>query len=247
VRTDADGRYRVDHVVPGRWQVVVAPEELDERTITWSSSMTLDPAHDDESWNARVTAGATTHVDLDLRAQRSGTLRGRLVLDGGAPSAGWTVALRELDALRPDGGAVLADELDADGAFAFEFPRGGRFELAFAAPGEPGRTLALRTIVALAPGENVWERRIALVALSGEGVAAADAPGVAFEYASDGEIEARSRFEPDAQGRFALPRIVARVGELRRYRPATGELGPRWEVLARFDAVAGAPASVRVP
>jgi hypothetical protein len=246
LRTDADGRFRAEHLVPGHWQVLSAPEELTDSRNTWSVAAELEPPNDENLWTCTVREGVATHVELDLRQERSGTLEGHLDCAGGS-CAGWTVALRETGAQRSDGGATLSSTLEQGGRFHFEFPRGGRYTLVFTAPGEPGRTLALQTYLKLDSGANSWEKRVAFTSLSGAGLPA-DAPeGVVFEYRGSGEIEAHCRIVPDAQGKFALPLVLAGKGTLARYENKAGAIGPNWTGLATFEVAEGQPVSVTVP
>jgi RNA polymerase sigma-70 factor (ECF subfamily) len=246
VRTDSEGHFRREHLTPGRWQVVNAPEELTGWRNRWGSRAELEPLSEENLWTCSVSEGQTTHVELDLRQEHSGTLDGHFDCAGGS-CEGWTVALRETGALRSDGGATLSSTLEREGRFHFDFPHGGRYQLVFTATGEPGRTLALRHYLELDSGANSWDKRVALASLAGEGLPAESPEGVVFEYRAEGEIEASCRIVPDAQGDFALPLVLAGKGKIVRYSSGTSELGPRWKVLASFEAAEGQPASVRVP
>jgi len=246
LRTDAEGRFRTGNIAPGKWQVLSAPEELTGFSTSWSSTAELEPPRDEDLWTCTVREGQTTQVELDLRQASSGTLDGRLELVG-ASCEGWTVALREIGAQRSDGGATLSRTLEREGRFQFEFPRGGRYTLGFTAPGEPGRTLALQQPLELDSGANNWTRRVACTSLSGTGLPPQSPAGIVFEYRASGELEARCRIVPDAQGGFALPLVLAGKGEIARYQNESGAIGPNWTGLASFQAVEGQPASVQVP
>ncbi len=58
---------------------------------------------------------------------------------------------------------------------------------------------------------------------------------------------ARCRIVPDAQGKFALPLVLAGKGGIARYQNKSGDIGPTWTGLATFEAMEGQPASVNVP
>ena len=246
LRTDAQGRFRAENLAPGKWQVLSAPEELTGSRTSWGSSAELDPPSEENLWTCTVRAGESTHVELDLRQENSGTLEGHLDL-AGASCAGWTVALREIGAQRADGGVTLSRTLEHDGRFQLEFPRGGKYALGFTAPGEPGRTLTLQHYLKLDSGANTWEKRVALTSLAGEGLPKEIPEGVVFEYRAEGEIVARCRIVPDAQGKFALPLVLAGKGAIARYQNESGSIGPTWTGMAEFQALEGQPASVKVP
>ncbi len=246
LRTDAEGRFRAEHVAAGKWQVLSAPEELTGMRTSWGSTAELEPPDEASLWTCTVRAGESTHVELDLRQERSGTLDGRIEL-AGASSEGWTVALRELGAQRSDGGVTLSGTLEREGRFHFEFPRGGTYALGFTAPGEPGRTLTLQHYLKLDSGANRWEKRVALTSLAGEGLPQEIPEGVVFEYRAQGEIEARCRIVPDAQGKFTLPLVLAGKGEIARYENKTGAIGPTWSGMASFEALEGRPLELALP
>jgi len=246
LRTDAEGRFRAEHLAPGRWQVLSAPEELTGFRTSWSSVAELEPPSEDDLWTCSVREGQTTRVELDLRQEHSGTLDGHLECVGGS-CEGWTIALRETGAQRSDGGATFSSTLGSEGRFHFDFPRGGRYALEFSAPGEPGRTLTLQHILKLDSGANTWERRVTFTSLTGEGLPPESPDGVIFEYRAEGEFEARCRIVPDAQGRFTLPLILAGKGSIARYQNSSGEIGPTWAGMASFEAAPGQPASVKIP
>lgn len=62
LRVGPQGRFRFDHLAPGRWQVLRREAELDLSTTTVATSQ--EPVEID--WNCTVAAGRTTHFDLDL-------------------------------------------------------------------------------------------------------------------------------------------------------------------------------------
>jgi RNA polymerase sigma factor (sigma-70 family) len=61
-RAGPEGRFRFDHLAPGRWQIVRTDDELDPSSTT---VMTTDDPHEIE-WTCTVEAGRTTYHDLDL-------------------------------------------------------------------------------------------------------------------------------------------------------------------------------------
>lgn len=61
-RAGPEGRFRFDHLAPGRWQVMRAEAELDpSSTTTMTSSQRVEI-----EWSCTVEAGRTTRHDLDL-------------------------------------------------------------------------------------------------------------------------------------------------------------------------------------
>lgn len=62
LRAGAKGVFRVDGLAPGPWQVLAAQSEIDPASTRYSSISVDAPIE----WSCSVSAGKTTHFDLDL-------------------------------------------------------------------------------------------------------------------------------------------------------------------------------------
>lgn len=247
VRADEEGRFRAERLAPGNWQVMLATEEVLQSTTHWTSQAEEEAPDESQLWTCRVDEGRTTRVELDDRSSRSGSLAGRLTLEGSS-GEGWIATLRDAAAMRPEAVAGSTAVLDREGRFELRFQRAGLHRLAISAPGEPGGALTLRAEVDLAAGENEWHRSFALGMLAGSGLAVAPGEEALFRYAAKAnEIEASCRILPQPGGDFALPFVIAGAGAIERFQPAAGETWSRWKEIATFVVPAGAEAFVRAP
>jgi hypothetical protein len=247
VRTDEDGTFRAERLLPGRWQVMLATEDVLQSTSRWSSQAEEDPPDEDLLWTCRVEEGGTTRVDLDDRRSRSGRLAGRLAIEGGS-AEGWIATLRDAAAMRPEAAAGSTAVLDRDGRFAVDFQRAGRHRLVLSVPGDPGATLLVAAELDLEPGDNEWQRPLALGRLAGTGFVPDPESESQLRYAAriDG-IAATCRILPDATGSFTLPVAVAGAGAIERFRPLPGESWTKWKELTTFTVPANGEAQVRAP
>jgi hypothetical protein len=247
VRVDEEGRFRAERLTPGNWQVMLATEEVLRSTTQWTSQAEEEAPDEDQLWTCSVDEGRTTRVELDDRSSRSGSLAGRLALEG-ASAEGWIATLRDAAAMRPEAVSGSTAVLDREGRFELRFERAGLHRLAISAPGEPGGALTLRAEVDLRAGDNEWQRSFALGRLAGSGLAVPPGEEALFRYAAKAnEIEASCRIQPHPGGDFALPIVIAGPGSLERFQPVAGESWSRWKEIATFVVPAGAEAFVRAP
>ena len=86
-RTDADGRYRFEHLTPGRWLV----EDREEAPVG-SSMSTVSAEEMPFLPNVEILEGGTTTFDLDTHWRVDLAVQGSLVL-GGEGAQGWTAVL----------------------------------------------------------------------------------------------------------------------------------------------------------
>jgi len=247
VRTDEEGRFRAERLAPGNWQVMLATEEVLQSTSRWSSQAEEEAPDESQLWTCRVEAGKTAHVELDDRHSRSGSLAGRLTLEGGS-AEGWIATLRDAAAMRPEAMSGSTATLDRDGRFDLRFERAGLHRLAISAPGEPGAALVLRAEVELAAGGNEWQRSLALGRIAGSGLVVAPGEEALFRYAARAqEVEVSCRILPQPGGDFALPIAIAGPGAIERFQPVAGEGWSQWKEVATFVVPAGGEAFVRAP
>lgn len=218
VRADADGRYRVGGLLPGRWQVRDARNELDP---VRRSLGIVGPEHEVD-WDCEVVDGETTRFDLDLRGGGDARLEGRVELAGVELEA-WNARLVPRDASRPlehERDAATA-ELDHEGRFALEAPAGS-FELVLAGPCGAGGTLELREGLELEAGMREWECELETGSIRGRIDLALLPLGVEgrFTELARAVLRAQLRLAPAADGRFGPLTLPA--GELG-FSSASGE------------------------
>ena len=244
VRTDAEGRFRVEHLASGDWQVLPAQEEVDPTRSVWTSVARGPHGSDVVEWTCKVADGAAVHVELDVREHASGTLDGRVQ---GLAGSGWSATLEFAETAGTTYTQPLSANVANDGRFHFEFARAGSHVLRLVAPGEPGRALRLTRNLVLAPGANSLDERVEFASLRGEGCVPV-AAGVVYEYAAFDVFGAACRIVPDAQGRFEVPLVLAGDGAVNRYVPASkpGDAA-QWETIAKFAVAPGAEFVVRLP
>lgn len=248
MRLGPDGRYRMEGLTPGGWDVLALDDEIHGNRSSSSSAYHPDGAPPFEEWDCFVVDGETTHHDLDLTDRAPCTVRGELAL-AGRDLSGWTAALEtEQDEL------VLASvPLDASGRFELVAPRGGDHRLVLRGPEQGHGRLELRETLALAPGAS--ERRLELSPgrLSGAGALGRGTRERFYSYAWLGSVAghaltAEVRIVPDAEGRFLLPTVPEGPGKISRNDPpAEGQEFAEWEVIAEFSVPPGAAQSVVIP
>lgn len=166
-RSDADGIYRFEHLMPGRWQVQRAEDDL----VPGNSTMSMwgDPITEaDLPWNCTVTEGQVTNFDL-LTGPRP-TLVGRLTFDGRGPGA-WSAQLMD------DADPIVRDNkvrVAADGSFTIEVPSEGRYRLMISADSEE---CGLTTEIDLYGSRVDWTRDLPAGAFELSGIPVVDGSG----------------------------------------------------------------------
>jgi hypothetical protein len=146
--TDLEGRFRLAGLSPGRWSVTVQ-KRLDEQTpMNLYRSLSQDLVF----WvqmHTSVRSGETTRLEIPLDGAvetGSGSIAGRILLDGRAPEGAWIEIRsrsRSLTATVGAGGAYRLDEVPAgERAVRVMIPKGTN--------GEPG--FEMRRDVAVEPG-----------------------------------------------------------------------------------------------
>ena len=121
-RTDLEGFYRFEHLMPGRWEVRQIESDLAPDSYamtTWGEA--LNKA--DLPWNCVVSEGEVTRHDI-VSGPRP-TLVGRLTFDGRGPGAWSAKLINDADPIMRHDAARLAP----DGSFRIEMPSEGRYRL----------------------------------------------------------------------------------------------------------------------
>lgn len=239
---DADGRYAIDGLAPGEWQVGLAPREA-MRGVLGGGALEL-PLETPLEFDVEVAAGEVARFDLDLRvSDASCRLAGRFSLDGAAP-AGFAAELRLADST--DLFSFQSTPLDADGSFAFEVTEPGRYRVSVS--GAPGANrIFLQQEVDLVRGANTWTYDYRTERVAG---ARTDAPESWGEYlfygwfGPSGEV-ASVAFRAGADGVFDLPFAHAGAGALLR-RPAAFPSPPLTEWSVAADVPAGGDARTSI-
>jgi hypothetical protein len=233
-RTDGDGRVAFERLTPGRWQVVLAEQEIDPRQGVMRDST---EALREVPWNCEVLAGETTRVDLWLEDAGQGKCRlgGRLTIDG-APAEGWLASLqRERTATGPP----------------LPFAEAGVFRLSAEEPGEyrlflttdsadPSAMLVILDPLELTEGDSFWSLDLALGALEGTAPPAGDGSEVPlFHLWERGDLWCLAPIVPDAEGRFRCARVPAGPGRIVRFDPDDRGTDPLAATLREVSIEAG--------
>ncbi|MEM7308659.1 MAG: sigma-70 family RNA polymerase sigma factor [Planctomycetota bacterium] len=227
-RTDADGRYRFEHLTPGGWLVEAREETPEGRSISIieAEEMPFVP-------NAQIVEGGSTVVDLDMLWLVDLSVDGRLVLDG-VGAEGWT-ATAQAGHTTERGAVAETVEVDASGAFSAPAQRGPA-------------TLVLRSPEDAAV-ERIFERKvlvgrdtpsIELEFLTGGVRGSGLEPGAklrVFQRFDDGAF-CIHRFTADGLGAFEADGLPAGPGSLQR------DTGRGWKTVSELAVEAGATATV---
>ncbi|MEL6905512.1 MAG: sigma factor-like helix-turn-helix DNA-binding protein, partial [Planctomycetota bacterium] len=151
-RPDEDGRYELKGLTPGPWCV----EGRDREPSAEVMSVANSPEDKQFNWNAEVSNGEVTTLDVDMRMQGDVAVHGRLLVDG-RPAAGWTVAATDpvRSTMRTDGEAVRTGP---DGLFVLT-ARSGTYDLELSGTLEDGGAeVRMLERVKLEGGRLDWER-----------------------------------------------------------------------------------------
>lgn len=204
--SDAQGRFEVKNLAPGRWWVGTAERELVPGTFQLQRTATAQPG---PTPNTELRDGESTNVEVSFRAALLAHVRGRLAL-GGRPAAGWEV---RLTSLREPGRAPRAATLAPDGSFQLGSPLVGPSRLEFFDPLRGARAFTLEAALELRDGEHDWSLDLPLARAQGRVVqfATSERAGLGWRFES-GALRVRGELALDPDGTFVLPRVPA--GEL---------------------------------
>lgn len=198
--TDAEGKFRFDGLMPGKWLVQRRREQIEEDYTTSSRSTSDEPQ--EIPWSCEVWAGRTTHFDLDLSLSARVVVEGRLALCG-EPQVGWTVSLARLEPAQ----AVLGQEhTNSQGEFRFELSDPGRHRLQFTGMFDGGFFFVLQEIE-LDFGSNPWELSVPCGRIEGTVLPGmlAEGEGIQLVYSGPKDLMIAFSVRPDAHGAFACP------------------------------------------
>lgn len=158
-----DGRYRIEGLAPGRYQV----RECQPPAAARAHFPTMPGKNLELRWDCEVRAGVTTSFDLDLRGEEDFVLEGRVRLPEGA--VGWRVRLNRPENRGSHGFGAPSTEvsLGSQGEFRFALARGGKVELSITE--DAG---GFHAQLELAPGLNTWSLEPQWTTLRFEGLEA---------------------------------------------------------------------------
>ncbi len=212
-RSGADGRYRFDHLMPGRWQVELRTEEI----LPGSGVATTGgEPHTPESLPANCIVREGETAVMDLGAGPSPTLKGRLTFDGEGPGA-WSASLQLADSL------ILSDDNTArigpDGAFSIQVSKPGLYQASFASD---ALDFGFLTELELTSDLHFWSMDLRTGAIVINGVPDADS-SVPFDPNGEmqilvGKVDGLTAFaplSPKPGGVLTLDRIPAGHYEIR--------------------------------
>ena len=251
LRLGADGRYRMDGLTPGPWEVRPLDDEpAGNRSGSSAQFFEDELAPPMEDWSCTVVEGESVRYDVDLTDRAPCTVVGRLEL-AGRELAGWSAALERPQEFETP--VVTSKPLDASGAFELVVPRGGSYRLALRGPEDGNGRLELSETLELAPGRHEWTLSLRPGRVEGEGALGRGTRERfhAYEWAGHSaghELRARVRIVPDADGRFVLPCVPEGAGRITRNDPpGEGQEFAPWENVAEFTLAAGGVERVRIP
>lgn len=242
-RVGPDGRYRFEHLTPGRYRISREDEEWDGHGVStsWSSG---DEERAEFPTNCSVDDGRTTRFDLDLRDDGPCVLAARVSVNG-MPGTGWTAALwlqGRSTGLKVPGGAV-----DAFGRLRLEVTEPGPYRFVLEPPIEGSRGTTFEAEVELRRGEVNLPIDLKLGAVRGHCAAAPAEASISFDPDAPGPVVCHATARPDSTGNFELPYVPAGPGRVvRNSVHASGMVvGPVAE--AKIDVPVGGSTEVEVP
>jgi hypothetical protein len=242
-RVGPDGRFRFEHLTPGRYRVARADSEFNPGNVstTWSTG---GDVHAEYKSNCSVDDERTTRFDLDLRDDQPAVLVAQVSVNG-APATGWTAALwpqENATTRKIPGGAV-----DAQGRLRIEATEPGSGRLRLEPPSDVNHGVIIEIPVDLHRGDNALP--VDLKVGSVRGHCAAPPEGSMLDFSSETSagyhFYASARIEAD--GRFEMPCVPAGAGRVGRNAvlPDGGTQGPVAQ--AHVDVPMGGWAEVEVP
>jgi hypothetical protein len=189
---DAQGRFRIDGLAPGRYQLRPCRAPAASRQTFVDHPCEGECATD---WDCEVVGGGVSRCDLDLRGGEDFVLGGRFMF--GPEPERWRAFLYA--SATADTVFVATAPVAPDGSFELRLARGGPLVLVLS-----GESTFLQP-VELAPGRNEWTLELGSAEVTMAGALGVDADGEeqrAFCRWSDGALVFQGSWsEPDGRAR----------------------------------------------
>jgi hypothetical protein len=261
VRTDADGRYRLTGLSPGKFKVtLLLPDEL----------FTYKPEQE-------ITVADRGCATVNYSVVDNGRLSGKVLNPEGQPAAGVMLALMDANRIDPKTNWGKLVRADKDGNYSFSALPSGKYVLAvnlnrFPEPNDPTNAyprtyypgvtdISKAEVISLAPGENLREfnlqipiRRdpsvINVKVVWDDGTPVANA-GISFREVTYHDPQINYGIQADDQGYFTINGYIGQIFviEARSNRPYDGDprrLGPMERVEPLRVVVANPTEAVRI-
>jgi len=234
LRAGPGGRYKLEDLAPGWWQLSHAEEEIFPHRSSVSVSVVDEPIpYEGDFW---VVGGETTHFDVDLRDRGPCTLRGQL---NGGRFDGWSASLDTSMGWLIYRASAVSTSIVSDGSFEISVPLDGTYQILLTSPGDAD-ALHVREQVELVAGDTTWSLDVLLGAVEGTVADLYNSPTSSLRLRWIGPRDSIKSTQPivlDPSGAF-------RVGRVPQGRCAIDTLDssgdqPIWRTVSEFDVVAG--------
>ncbi|MFH2002187.1 MAG: carboxypeptidase-like regulatory domain-containing protein, partial [Planctomycetota bacterium] len=206
-RTDMAGRYTLENLAPGRWQVMLWHQDIvkDEEPCTVSTlkqGLEENPEFRDD---CVVAPGTTTSYDLSLSPEavtRACNVQGQLLINSRAPT-GWNVSLKRAGAF-PLSASFIESRLDRSGRFSLASETPGVYTLCLFGSAACGNTVWVLDEVTLHSGNAfVWNLNLSTGTYFSTGDPARNECW--YKWLGDDGLEAYTRLSQESPAGVTVP------------------------------------------
>jgi hypothetical protein len=241
-RSDEQGAFRFEGVMPGRWRVARGKNEVGESQISWGiGSAKTAPTID---FNCTVDEGRTARCDVDLRDAEPCQVAGHLSING-SPARHWTLAVWPGDASTVSG-ELPNTSIDESGDFQIALDEPGVSRFSFRPPQEVGQDGRFDVRVELKRGANEWKADFVLARIDGRAPPPAPDAGAIYFAAGKGDVSCMLGLRLGAGGEFSLPLVPVGRGSFQRLEERAGG-SHEWVPLLEVDVKPGSNPRVELP
>jgi len=234
-----DGAFRFEHLTPGPWELRRMQPAGVSSSSTWSTGGPDRPVLRNDF---TITAGQTTHKDLDLRDDLPCVIEIDLQNNSG-PSRAWTIRATPVGNYTHWGGTLSATT-DANGHARLELAFTTKCQLTATPPAESASDFMYGAELTLQRGANSWTQDIKTGRI--EGTIANWTPDSGIVWHIEGEAQLSSHeLRPDASGHFVLPLVSAGKVTVVRWKTVDGRLTN--ETLQTFQLAAKETKVLQLP